>query len=89
MHGKPISPYRVRTNNGSAFVSIRIAILSCRTDPVTSRGTLNAVYGSHRVDGGSEPAPLQAAVASLECNTSGVYYKGFPKIQWLQVRHII
>jgi hypothetical protein len=46
---------------------------------------MKGVWGKHKVDGGSEPAPLCAAIASLECNTSGLFYKGFPRVGWLQV----
>lgn len=87
MHGVPIPPYRVRTNTGSGFLAIRIAILSCRTDSVHSKGNMSAVWGRHKVDGGSLQAPLCAAIASLECNTSGLFYKGFPRTIWLQVGH--
>ena len=85
MHGVPIPPYRVRTNTGSGFLAIRIAILSCRTDGVRSRGSMKGVWGKHKACGGTEPAPLCSAIASLECNTSGLFYKGFPRVGWLQV----
>ena len=86
MHGMPIPPYRVRTNTGSGFLAIRLAILSCRNDSVRSRGSMSGVWGKHKVDDGAEPLPLCAAIASLECNTSGLFYKGFPRVGWLQVR---
>jgi hypothetical protein len=85
MHGVPIAPFRVRTNTGSGFLAIRIGVLSCRSDSVSSRGSMEGVWGKHKVDGGREPVPLTASIASLECNTSGLFYKGFPRVSWLQV----
>jgi hypothetical protein len=85
MHGIPIPPFRVRTNTGSGFLSMRIGILSCRSDSVTSRGSMRGVWGKHRVEGGRDLAPLSAGIASLECNTTGLFYKGFPRVGWLQV----
>lgn len=85
MHGRPVPPYRVRTNKGSSFISVRVAVFSCRTDGLRSLGSFTGVWGKYAVNGG-QPAPLCAGVATIECNTSGIFYKGFPRVGWLQVR---
>lgn len=86
MHGMPIAPFRAKTNRESGFAAFRIALLTCRTDSLTSKGSLQGVVGSTRAAGGTRRAPLQVGVASVECNTSGLFYKGFPRVVWLQVR---
>jgi hypothetical protein len=85
MHGMPVAPFRAKTNRDSGFAAFRIALLSCRTDAVTSQGSLQGAIGPTRVVGGSRRAPLRAGIASVECNTSGLFYKGFPRVMWLQV----
>eukprot|EP00892_Ulva_mutabilis_P003595 jgi/Ulvmu1/1607/UM111_0036.1 len=74
-HGVPVAPMRTRTNNGSSTIAYRVALLSCRTNPTDSTGSFR----------GSTPAtPLLAGVASVECCTCGLFYKGFPRVTWLQ-----
>lgn len=85
MHGHPEPPCRVRTNNDSSFVCMHVAVLSCRADSVTSLGSFTGLWGKHAVNSGRPPAPLSGGLASIECNTSGVFYKGFPRAVWLQV----
>lgn len=86
VHGRPAAPCRVRTNKGSSFVCIQVSVLSCRSDGLRDSGSLKGVWGKHAVNGGRDPVPLQMGSASVECNTSGVFYKGFPRVEWLQVR---
>ena len=85
MNGSPVAPYRARTNKSSAFLSITMTIYSCRSDSVTSTGSLNAVWGKQAVRGGRDPVPLKKGSAYVECNTSGIFYKGFPHVVWLRV----
>jgi hypothetical protein len=93
MHGMPVAPFRARTNTSSGFAAFRVAVLSCRTDSVTSRGSLQSAVHMHAQWPKRSAAaaalivdPLLSGVASIECNTSGLFYKGFPRVVWLQVR---
>ena len=80
-----MAPYRVRTNKRSSFLSVPITVLSCRADKLHVSGSLKSVFGRHAVNGGREPVPLKVGKASVECNTSGIFYKAFPRVRWLQV----
>ena len=71
---------RAHTNSGSSSIAYRVAVLSCRADGTTSRGSFV---------GAMPRQPLRAGVASVECCTCGLFYKGFPKVTWMQVRHLM
>jgi hypothetical protein len=78
MHGMPVAPFRAKGHRGSGFIAYRLGVLSARDDSVASAGWLWPAYDA-------AATPLSVAVASAECCTSGLFYRGFPRVVWLQV----
>lgn len=56
------------TGSGSAFVSVRIGFLQNRRDKTTGWGTCHTV-------------PATAGIVTVECSTSGVFFRGFPHVR--------
>lgn len=81
----PVAPFRAKTTKGSGFIAYRLGVLTCRTDSTGSNGSFLAAVSDRRSDGAGGGTPLHAGVASVECCTSGLFYKGFPRVLWLQV----
>ena len=81
----PVAPFRAKTSKGSGFIAYRLGVLTCRADSPGSNGSFVAAVGGHP-RGAPGWRPLHAGVASVECCTSGLFYKGFPRVLWLQVR---
>eukprot|EP00892_Ulva_mutabilis_P006050 jgi/Ulvmu1/3817/UM018_0028.1 len=86
LNGMPVAPFRAKTNKGSGFIAYRLGVLTCRADSPGSNGSFLAVVRrtGDRVRGAPGWRPLHAGVASVECCTSGLFYKGFPRVLWLQ-----
>jgi hypothetical protein len=88
MHGMPVAPYKSKSNSGSGFIAFRLGVLTVRKDSVTSNGIISGIGSVGKpaaLFAGDGDGPLKVGVASVECCTSGLFFKGFPRVIWLQV----